>query len=235
LEKIPRPIVLIAIPFIFAIKRSGCLALQNQQSQNARQRMDPDMVRQQAEEEAASRVLHSRGAPRPDIRIAPPLPAPVQFSKARFASGFEKMTPPPAPVMRPAWGMAFDIATSCAIVTAFGLLGGLMLAVKLQLVAWQGVGIGAAVGLALGWRLSSLTLLRRGGYGRKQAYAAGLKMALTVLSVMAFAMFVLPHFAGPQVGPSQPLDVMIFWKCAAVGGLASVILGAAMLRRAVRS
>jgi hypothetical protein len=195
--------------------------------------MDPDMVRQQAEEEAASHI-HSRGAPRPDnIRIAPALPVQPQFAKARFASGFEKMTPPPAPVSLAPWGMALNIATSCAIATTFGRVGGLMLAVKLQLVAWQGVGIGAAIGLALGWRLSSLALIRRGGYGRMQAHGAGFKMALTVLAVMALAMFVLPHFAGPPVGPNQPLEVMIFWKCVAAGGLASIILGAAMLRRAL--
>lgn len=196
--------------------------------------MDPDMVRQQAEEEAASRIIHSRGAPPPNLRIEPALPVPAQFSQSRFASGFEKMTPPPAPVMIPGWGAALNIATSCAIAATFGLVGGLMLAVKLQLVAWQGVAIGASAGLALGWRLSSLALLRRGSYSRLQAHGAAFKMTLAVLAVMALGMFVLPHFVGPSTGANQPMDVMTFWKCVAAGGAASIFVGAAMLRRALR-
>jgi hypothetical protein len=192
------------------------------------------MVRQQAEEEAASRILHSRGAPPPDIRIEPALPMSAQFSQSRFASGFEKMAPPPAPAVLPGWGKAVNVATSCTIAVTLGLVGGLMLGVKMQLVAWQAVAIGASAGLALGWRLSSLALIRSLGLGRLRAYGAAFKMAFTILLLMALAMFVLPHFAGPQVGPGQPMDVMTFWKSVAAGGLASIILGAAMLRRALR-
>jgi hypothetical protein len=195
--------------------------------------MDPDMVRQQAEEEAASRILHSRGAPPPDMRIEPTLPMSAPLPRPRFPATVEQVAPP-APSAAPLWGMAINVATSCALATTVGLVGGIMFGVKLNLVAWQGVAIGASAGMLLGWRLSSLALIRRGEVGRLRAYGAAFKMALLILLTMTLAIGALPHFMSPAPAANQPVDVAVFWKSLAAGAALAICAGAIMLRRALR-
>jgi Domain of unknown function (DUF4396) len=200
--------------------------------------MDPDLVRQQAEEEAASRIHSRRGMP-PDVRIEPILPMPAAMSvsrpqplRKRPASLYQSGAQAAVAVASAGWRMAFGIAASCVLGTTVGLVGGMMLGVKLQLVPWQGALIGASAGLLLGWRLGSLALIKRRALGRMQAYGAAFRAALMIFLIMAAAMFVAPHFTGAIAEPNQPLDAALFWRAVAGGALIALLFGAAILRRA---
>jgi hypothetical protein len=199
--------------------------------------MDPDLVRQQAEEEAASRI-HSRREPPPDVRIEPFLPMPVAMTDRRaprrdhanvYHGGMQAATA----VATAGWRMALGIATSCVLGTTVGLVGGIMLGVKLQLVPWQGALIGASAGLLLGWRLGSLALIKRAAMARMQAYGAAFRAAFMIFLIMAVSMFVIPHITG-ATGPNQAFDISSFWRAVAGGALTALLLGAGIIRRALR-
>ena len=198
--------------------------------------MDPDLVRQQAEEEAASRLLSRRELP-PEMRrepvlpmgahVAPPLPAPLRAEPP--------VAPASAPLVTAGWRTAIGVATTCMIATTVGLVGGMMLGVKLQLVPWQVAAVGTSTALLLGWQLSALALRRRGRMAWWRAYRVGFRTAFLVLFVMAGAMFVAPHYLGAGgTEPSAPFPISTFWKSVAAGAVVSILLGAMMLRRAFR-
>jgi hypothetical protein len=199
--------------------------------------MDPDLVRQQAEEEAASRIL-SRREPPPDVRIEPILPMPAHMMASRphqpkptmavYQGGLEAATA----IASTGWRLAFGIAASCVLGTTVGLVGGMMAGVKMQLVPWQGALIGASAGLLLGWRLGSLALIKRRALGRMQAYGAAFRAAFMIFLIMAAAMFVAPHFTGAAKGANQPLDASLFWRAVGGGALFALLFGAAIIRRA---
>jgi hypothetical protein len=199
--------------------------------------MDPDLVRQQAEEEAASRLLSRRELP-PEIRREPVLPMGTPLTTAPASMRAEPPaapTPALAPLVTAGWRTAIGVATTCMIATAVGLVGGLMIGVKLQLVPWQSAAIGTSAALLLGWQLSALALMRRGRMVWWRAYRVGFRTAFLTLFVMAGAMFVAPHYLG--VGASAPnatFAIGTFWKSVAAGAGLSILLGALMLRRAFR-
>jgi hypothetical protein len=198
--------------------------------------MDPDLVRQQAEEEAASRI-HSRREPPPAVRIEPILPMPIPHRRGShrgYESGaYHGGMRAAAAATRAGWRMAFGIATSCVLGTTVGLVGGMMLGVKLQLVPWQGALIGASAGLLLGWRLGSLALMKRAAMGRMQAYGAAFRSAFMIFLIMAAAMFAAPHFTGAVTGPNQSIDASLFWRTVASGAVIALLFGAAIIRRAL--
>jgi hypothetical protein len=202
--------------------------------------MDPDLVRQQAEEEAASRI-YARREPPPEVRIEPflPMPGPTMAAAGRgrtrrpagvYESGMQAATA----MATAGWRIAFGIATSCVLGTTVGLVGGMMVGVKTQLVPWQGALIGASAGLLLGWRLGSLALIRRAGMARMQAYGAAFRAAFTIFLIMAASMFVAPHFTGAVTVPGGAFDIAQFWRTMAGGAAASLLLGAGVIRRALR-
>ena len=199
--------------------------------------MDPDLVRQQAEEEAASRI-HSRREP-PPVRIEPflPMPTPMIDSRASvrkhsgtFHGGLEATTA----MVALGWRAAFGIAASCVLGTTVGLVGGLMVGVKLQLVPWQGVLIGASAGMLLGWRLGSLALMKRAAMTPMQAYGGAFRAAFAIFLIMAAAMFIAPNFTGAMIEPYQPLDITLFWRTVAGGAAVALLFGAALIRRTLR-
>lgn len=199
--------------------------------------MDPDLVRQQAEEEAASRIL-SRREPPSDVRIEPILPMPsvrmpAKAPPPRTPSLYESSFQAATAVATAGWRMAFGIAASCVLGTTVGLVGGMMVGVKTQLVPWQGALIGASAGLLLGWRIGSLALIKRTGMARMQAYGAAFRAAFMIFLIMAASMFVAPHFTGAITGPNQTFDAAPFWRTMAAGAAFGLLFGAAIIRRAL--
>jgi hypothetical protein len=201
--------------------------------------MDPDLVRQQAEEEAASLRL-ARAAPHLETRIEPALPmavAPIappgpQASAARHYQAAPEST---AIAATTGWRTAIGVATSSTLGVAVGLFGGMMLGVKLQLVPLQSVLIGAASGLLLGWQLGALTLRQGGPVGWWRAYRLGLRTTVLVLGVVGTAMFVAPYLLSPPKAPNAPFAIGLFWKSMAVGAGLALLLGAMVVRRALRN
>lgn len=201
--------------------------------------MDPDLVRQQAEEEAAHRLLSRRDLP-PDMRVEPVLPmgraaeargpawttAPVYQSSAETATA--------TAFAAAGWRTALGIAASCVLGVTVGLVGGIMLGVKLQLVPGQGAMIGAAAGFVIGWQVVAGALVRHGSLTRWRAFGAGFRTALLILLIMAAAMFVAPHYIGPHKAANVPFDIGVFWKSVAAGAMVALILGGVVLRGAMR-
>lgn len=193
--------------------------------------MDPDLVRQQAEEEMASRGGKRRGSAGSNLRIEPVLPmggpmrdlrAPVPPPRASINAAVRKP---------PGWGAAMSIALSCTLGVVVGLVGGIMLGVKLQLVPWQSAAIGAAAGLLIGWRLASRLLTRRGiPSGSRRAFLP----AMLILAIAGTAMFAAPHFSAPAGGLAQSATAAGFWKAVAGGCVIAVLLGALAFRRILR-
>ncbi len=118
--------------------------------------------------------------------------------------------------------------------TTVGLVGGIMVGVKLQLVPWQGAAIGATAGFVIGWQVVSVALIRRGGLTRFRALSAGFRGAVVVLVIMASAMFVAPHYIGAPVAPNAPFEIGVFWKSVAAGAMVAIILSGVVMRSALR-
>lgn len=198
--------------------------------------MDPDMVRQQAEEEAASRI-HARRPPPPDRRIEPVLPMGTTM-QPRMAPRHDEIDPASvkaaSAMVTAGWRTAIGIAASCVLGTTVGLIGGVMVGVKLQLVPWQGAAIGAAAGFFIASKVTSVALIQRGGLGRWRAIGAGFRTSLVVLVIMVPAMFVLPHFIGAPVAPNAAFEIGLFWKSVAAGAMVALVLGGVSLRGALR-
>lgn len=198
--------------------------------------MDPDLVRQQAEEEAASRILSRHGMP-PDMRVEPVLPMakprempPVKPERA--VAPHQAARAAPAIAMR-SWRVGFGIAASCVLGSTVGLVGGVMLGVKLHLVPGQGALIASAAALVLGWQAASAGLIRRGGLGTLRAIGVGLRGSLVVLAVMSGAMFVAPHYLGAAASPKAPFEIGVFWRSIAAGAMVAMVLGGLVMRSAI--
>ncbi len=201
--------------------------------------MDPDLVRQQAEEEAASRLLSRRDLP-PDKRVEPVLPMGTRAHPARRATGslgggiYPRGPEIAVRALTLGWGAAVGIAASATLGTIVGIVGGMMLGVKLQLVPLQTVLIGATAGLVLGWQVGALALIQRAGVTWWRAYGVAIRAVFVIVFVLAVAMFVAPHFIGAPLAPNAPFDIAVFWKSVAAGAAIAVILGAIALHRALR-
>ncbi len=197
--------------------------------------MDLDLVRQQAEEEAASRLL-SRCELSPAVRREPVLPmgTPLAGPGATGALRVPGHDGTAAPLVTAGWRAAIGIATICVIATTFGLVGGLMLGVKLQLVPWQSAALGTSAGLLMGWQLSALAIRRSARLVWWRAYRVGFRTAFLVLFVMTGAMFVAPHFLASGAGANAAFAISTFWKSVGAGAGIAILLGAMMLRRAFR-
>ena len=199
--------------------------------------MDPDLVRQQAEEEAAS-LRPARPAPHAQMRIEPALPMtapPIAPSapQSAVAGLFEVAAETTTVTVTAGWRTAIEVATSSTLGVAVGLFGGMMLGVKLQLVPLQSVLIGAASATLLGWQLGALTL-RRSQVGWLRAYRLGLRTTLLVLVIVGAGMFVLPHVLEPPSAPNAPFAMGVFWRSMAVGGALALVIGAMTVRRVLR-
>jgi hypothetical protein len=198
--------------------------------------MDPDLVRQQAEEEAASRMLSRRAMP-PDMRVEPVLP----MARPRETLGRPSLpvslqhgnTEAAATVVAAGWRTALAISASCVLGVTVGLVGGLMLGVKLHLVPAQSAMIAGSAGAVMGWQLASGGLIRRGAVSRWRAYGAGFRTSLLVLAVMSGAMFVAPHYLGSAATPRAPFEIGVFWRSVAAGAMVALVLGGVVLRSAM--
>lgn len=199
--------------------------------------MDPDLVRQQAEEEAASRML-ARRTLTPDTRIEPVLPMGSLLRETREApqpapSTYRAGVEAAAAVISAGWRTAVGIAASCVLASTVGLVGGVMLGVKLQLVPSQGAAAGAAAGFLIGWQVTSTALVRQATMPRWRALGVGFRASLVSLTVMAGAVFVAPHYLGAPGAPTVPFEMGVFWKSVAAGAMIAIVLAGVVVRGAL--
>lgn len=183
--------------------------------------MDPNLVRQQEEEEAASLLrnvftgrapfsppkpdpLVLRAEPR-DIPKPPSFPSPTAFDDSDSAPG---------------WGAALQATLYSLLFVIIGLVGGIILGARLGLVSWQSLALGMIGGFLLGWRSAVAALGKRYAISTVRAYRASLIPTLIILCslVGSFASILSLPGASSSAAGVNPLTP---W-------LISLIIGAAV-------
>ena len=201
--------------------------------------MDPDMVRQQEEEEAASRLRKivtgrspSAPAPAPAAVKADPL-----VLRAEPREPFKAAAPAAvAPPKRAAgWGAVLRATLYCLVFSILGLVGGIMLGVKLGLVHWQFFVLGMSAGFLAGWQSAVAVLRKRYELGVVRAYRAPLIPALIILLSLVAGLAVILPFAGPSLETAQTSQLLMPWLFSlGVGATAGFVLALPKMRANLR-
>jgi hypothetical protein len=195
--------------------------------------MDPDMVRQQEEAEAMSRMGRTpaaRAAIAPRVANDDPI---VLRAERRDGSV------PALPATRFArhrpqgWGAALRACFFCLLLAAVGLVGGIMLGVKLGLIPEQSLAIGAGIGFLLGWQAAAASLRRRG-----LPFARAIRAAFMPTAIILIALI------GGMAAASLRMDIAArtipdyassgYWLSVGVAALIGFILASAKMRRSLR-
>lgn len=196
--------------------------------------MDPDMVRQQEEEEAASRA-HQTYRPQPVLHNRPSAPAasiPDAHIVEAVPSFMKQAAPTPQRV--PGWGGAL-MATSYGL--AFGALGltaGIMLGVKLQLVGWQGMLLGTGAGFLLGWRAAGGALRQRYDLPARKAYGIPIGPMAVMLFLIVAAMLLKVRFGALISAETALSDEQTYWAMIGSGALLGFIFAFKRMRRGLQ-
>jgi hypothetical protein len=197
--------------------------------------MDPDMVRQQEEAEAASRVhIFATGRP--------PAAAVKQDAFVLRAEPREPFNPivtpaAPTPAATPVklplgWGAVLRATLYCLFFTVLGLVGGILLGMQLGLVHWQFFALGMLVGFLSGWQSAVAVLRKRYRLGVVQAYRAPLvPAAIILLSLVAGLAVFLPIITGTTLATAQANQLLAPWLFSlAVGAAAGFVLALPKMR-----
>jgi hypothetical protein len=195
--------------------------------------MDPDMVRQQEEEESASRlrgVMTGRAPffpPKPDAFVLRAEPRELPKAPAPAAA---------RPKRPPGWGAALQATLYCTVFAILGLIGGIMLGVKLGLVSWQSLALGMSAGFLFGWRSAVAALRRRYTTGFTRAYRASLVPALIIqLSLVGGLAIILP-FAGASLETAHTSQLLTPWLISlGIGATVGFVLALPKMRGNLRS
>jgi hypothetical protein len=208
--------------------------------------MDPDMVRQQEEEEAAARLRAVIGAQAPFIRAGDkeedkfilraeprePVPASAPAAPMVKAAKATRAASPVKPM--PGWGGALRATLLCILLTVVGLVGGIMVGVKLGLVSWQSLALGMAAGFLFGWQSAVASIRKRYGLGRIGALRAPLVPAVIVLLALVAALGLVLPFAGRAADGADTL--FLPWLISlGVGAAAGLVLALPKMRSGLRA
>ena len=198
--------------------------------------MDPDLVRQQEEAEAASRARRPLAAgtraQQPPVQPAPQPDAP--FVMRADPRDHLVAAPPSAPPQLLGWGAALRVTTSAFAMTSLGLVAGILLGVKLGLISWQSFAIGAAAGLLLGWQSAFSSLRRR----YKLGVASAARVPIIPVLIMLVALIVGMAVAALRLGlpTSAPADYSqgSYWLNAGLVALIGIVFAVLRMRKALR-
>ncbi len=197
--------------------------------------MDPDMVRQQDEEELTSRlgarVKVNMPSARPIMRNEPTI---LRAEPRQREARAEPETLAARPSSVTPW-TAIQTAFAGSLMTGLGLLGGIMLGVKLGLIPEQRLAIGAGAGFFLGWQAFMLSLRRRGNLKLGRAITLPLFPTALILGASIAGMAAAAHFTGVAqmtVGSEVPLH---YWLIAGAGALTGTAIAARRLYKSARS
>jgi hypothetical protein len=206
--------------------------------------MDPDMVRQQEEEEAASRLRkfatgRPPSAPPKDdafvLRADPRQP----FTNPR--QPLKAAAPAPAaaaPAKRPpGWGAVLRATLYCLLFTILGLIGGILIGMQLGLVPWQYFTLGMVAGFVSGWQSAVAVLRKRYKLGVVQAYRAPLVPAMIMLASLVGGLAVmLPIITGSSLATAQWTQLLMPWLLSlGVGAAAGFVLALPKMRSNLRA
>ena len=193
--------------------------------------MDPDMVRQQEEEEAASRLRKFV------IGRAPSAPVREEAFVLRAEPREPFRVAPAAPAVKrsPGWGAVVRATTYCLLFTFLGFVGGVTLGFQLGLVAWQFLALGAAVGFLSGWQSGVAVLRKRYKLGVVQSYRAPLIPTFIILLSLVGGLAVILPVVRPSLQTahaSEHLVPLLF--SLGVGAVAGFVLALPKMRANLR-
>jgi hypothetical protein len=198
--------------------------------------MDPDLVRQQEEAEAASRARRplAAGSRTPQPPIQPPPQPDAPFLLRADPRDHLVASPPSAPPQFLGWGAALRVTTSAFALTSLGLVAGILLGVKLGLISWQSFAIGAAAGLLLGWQSAFSSLRRR----YKLGFASALRVPIIPIVIILVALIAGMAVAAFRLG--LPASVLAdysqgsYWLNAGLVALIGFVFAVLRMRKALR-
>lgn len=197
--------------------------------------MDPDMVRQQEEEETASR---QRGPvpPRPGIVVKPSgreeafvlRAEPREGDRPSAATASETRARAQKPP--PGWGAALRASFFATAVASLVLVAGIMAGVRLGLVAWQSLAIGLAGGYLLGWQAAVSGLRRRYELSFGKALRATAVPVILILLALVSAMATAALFI--DISPEALSNGFLpsYWMTVAGGAFAGFLLAVVKMR-----
>jgi hypothetical protein len=192
--------------------------------------MDPDMVRQQEEAEAAARLRRAAMA-RASVGRPPESP----FSaKVEARDDLARHVPEP-PKATPGWGAALRASFFSLVVTALALIAGIMLGVKLGLVAWQSLAIGVVAGYLLGWQTAVAALRKRSAVSLGKALRAPLVPTALILFALVLSMATAALFT--DISPTSLSSSFLpsYWITVAIGALIGFTLATIRMHGNLRS
>lgn len=189
--------------------------------------MDPDMVRQQEEEEIASRL---RGpmkvkmpASRPAFREQPII------LRAEPPQRQQSLPPSPSALLGMTPWTAAQTAIAGSVMTAIGLFGGIMLGVKTGLIPEQRLAIGAGAGFLLGWQSLVLSSRRSVKATVGRSMIACLMPAALILGTSIAGMIAAAHLTGIAEPASAKDYSMQYWLIAGASMMAGTIFAGVRL------
>jgi hypothetical protein len=194
--------------------------------------MDPDMVRQQEEAEAMSRMGKSGAAQAANPPRAIQDDPIVLRAERRDGSGAPSAAPTSASRPPRTWGPALRACFFCLLMAAVGLVGGIMLGVKLGLIPEQSLAIGAGIGFLLGWQ-AAITSLRRSGL----SFGRAIRVAFIPNAIILAALI------GGVAAAALRMDIAArtisdyvsngYWLSVGVAALIGYVLASAKMRRSL--
>ncbi len=140
---------------------------------------------------------------------------------------------PSHPVKQASWGTALRAAFWSLPMTAAGLIGGIMLGVKLGLIPEQNLAIGIGLGFVLGWQSAAASLRRRGAVSFGRAFRAPILPTGIILIALIAGMFAAFHMTGLSPETIAERDLPDFWLIVGASGLIGFLLAAVRLRRTI--
>ena len=195
--------------------------------------MDPDMVRQQEEEETAS-GLRNFVMSRPK---GPAVREEAFVLRAEPREPFKAAPPIAAPANGPLrWGAAMRATLYCLLFTILGLIGGILIGMQLGLVNWQFFTLGMGAGFLSGWQAAVAVLRKRYRLGVVHAYRAPLVPALIILfSLVGGLAVILPVITGTTLATANAGQLLLPWLFSlATGAVVGLLLALPKMRANLR-
>ncbi|WP_125461891.1 MULTISPECIES: DUF4396 domain-containing protein [Rhodomicrobium] len=195
--------------------------------------MDPDMVRQQEEAEAAARLRS------PIMMMAAPADPP---STPPGDHAFTPRIEPredyiPAEIVpektAPGWGAVLRATFYSLFLTGLGLMAGIMFGVKLGLVPWQSLLIGSAAGFLLGWLSAVGSLRKRYKLSFLEAYRAPLAPTGIILAALILSMAIASLFTDISPTAMTQRALPTYWVIVSIGGLIGYVAAAYRMRKSL--
>jgi hypothetical protein len=218
--------------------------------------MDPDMVRQQEEaEEEARRLKRSVATPKVTAPVlAEPDPTeeaeeyvgplqPEPETETVLIHSHAPGLPPVLPIRRrrrkPAvearervgWLAAMRVSLYGLIMAGLGLLGGIMIGVKLGWSPAQSLGTGAGLGFVLAWQSAFVSLRANRDVSFLRAILLGVCPALILILTLIVAMVAGSHITGIKPDAISNVQLRDFWMIVASGGAVGLLLSTLQTRK----